>query len=171
MRRRTWRSRNVRAKHRERRAHVVQNMRCIPTSAGEREKKGAEREKRGEKEAAGVSRMLFAYRNSRRWKRDRARAPRCAPRAGGSGSQKLRGALVGVNYRKVQPSKIHCSCARTRLEIASLKHENYCPRGVLARYGAASVLSPLPRRAPRCPRALPHGISQLSPRLISRRRV
>lgn len=37
------------------------------------------------------------------------------------------GGLVGINYRKVQPSKIQCSvCARTRLEIAPLKHENYC---------------------------------------------
>lgn len=43
--------------------------------------------------------------------------------------------LVGINYRKVQPSKISpallscvCARARTRLrEIASLKYENYCP--------------------------------------------
>lgn len=44
-------------------------------------------------------------------------------------SQAERERLVGINYRKVQPSKIQlfprvCALA---FEIASLKYENYCP--------------------------------------------
>lgn len=45
----------------------------------------------------------------------------------GKSSRAERERLVGINYRKVQPSKIQPRVCALAFEIASLKYENYCP--------------------------------------------